>query len=471
MISLSRKEFLDMGSVAITAINNGQIIQTTYLYQHLNMKTKSLYRDKVNIITLGCSKNMVDSEVLSGQLLANEIDVVHESGKRDHNIVIVNTCGFIEKAKEESINTILGQVELKRRGKVDKVYVTGCLSERYKNNLEAEIPEVDAYFGTMELPMILKQFNADYKADLMGERLLYTPQHYAYMKISEGCNRTCSFCAIPLMRGKHVSRTIESLVDEAKRLVDRGVKEVMLIAQELTYYGLDIYKKRELPKLLHALADVKGLEWIRLHYAYPSKFPMEIIDVLKERENICNYLDMPLQHAANNMLNLMKRQITRQEMEDLIGGIRNRIPDICLRTTLIAGFPGETKDDVEELKTFLQKMRFDRMGIFTYSHEEGTSAHSMIDDVPAEEKEERAQEIMEVQQEISLEKNQEKVDKTFKVLIDKKEAGRYLGRTEFDSVEVDNEVLINSKKKLTIGEFVQVKITKAYDYDMEGEVV
>jgi ribosomal protein S12 methylthiotransferase len=305
------------------------------------MKTKTIKKDKVNIITLGCSKNMVDSEVLSGQLIANEIDVVHENAKKDHNIVIVNTCGFIEKAKEESINTILQQVELKRRGKLDKVYVTGCLSERYKNNLEEEIPEVDAYFGTMELPNILKTFDADYKNDLMGERLLYTPQHYAYMKISEGCNRTCSFCAIPLMRGQHVSRTIESLVDEAKRLVDRGVKEVMLIAQELTYYGLDIYKKRELPKLLHALADVKGLEWIRLHYAYPSKFPIEIIDAIKERDNICNYLDMPLQHAANNMLHLMKRQITREEMEDLIGEIRNRMPNICLRTTLIEASPAK----------------------------------------------------------------------------------------------------------------------------------
>ncbi|HMC99043.1 MAG TPA: 30S ribosomal protein S12 methylthiotransferase RimO, partial [Ferruginibacter sp.] len=338
------------------------------------MKAKSLKKDKVNIITLGCSKNMVDSEVLSGQLQANDIDVVHENARKDHNIVIVNTCGFIEKAKEESVHTILQQVELKRRGKLDKVYVTGCLSERYKNNLEEEIPEVDAFFGTMELPMILKQFDVDYKSNLIGERLLYTPQHYAYMKISEGCNRTCSFCAIPLMRGAHISRPIESLVDEAKRLVDRGVKEVMLIAQELTYYGLDIYKKRELPKLLHALADVKGLEWIRLHYAYPSKFPMEIIDVMKERENICNYLDIPLQHAANNMLNLMKRQITREEMEDLIAGIRERIPGICLRTTLIAGFPGETRDDVEELKAFLQKMRFDRVGVFTYSHEEGTGA-------------------------------------------------------------------------------------------------
>ena len=435
------------------------------------MKTKTIHKDKVNIITLGCSKNMVDSEVLSGQLIANEIDVVHESAKKDHNIVIINTCGFIEKAKEESVNTILQQVDLKRRGKIDKVYVTGCLSERYKNNLETEIPEVDAYFGTMELPMILKQFEADYKADLIGERLLSTPQHYAYMKISEGCNRTCSFCAIPLMRGQHVSRPIESLVDEAKRLVDRGVKEVMLIAQELTYYGLDIYKKRELPKLLHALADVQGLEWIRLHYAYPSKFPLEIIDAIKDRENICNYLDMPLQHAANNMLQQMKRQITREEMEDLVGNIRDRIPNICLRTTLIAGFPGETRDDVEELKTFIQKMRFDRVGIFTYSHEEGTSAYDLVDDVPADEKEERAQEIMEVQQEISLEKNQEKVGKIFKVMIDKKEAGRYLGRTEFDSVEVDNEVIIQSNKKLTIGEFVNVKINKAFDYDLEGTVV
>src|SRR6187549_2028399 len=350
------------------------------------MKTKKLHKDKVNIITLGCSKNMVDSEVLSGQLLANEIDVVHENKKLDHNIVVVNTCGFIEKAKEESINTILEQVELKNRGRLDKVYVTGCLSHRYRDDLEKEIPGVDAWFGTMELPLILKRFEADYKAELIGERLLSTPQHYAYLKISEGCNRTCSFCAIPLMRGQHVSRTIESLVAEAKNLVKRGVKEIMLIAQELTYYGLDIYKERALPRLLHALADVKGLEWIRLHYAYPSKFPMEIIDVIKERENICNYLDMPLQHAANNMLKRMKRQITREEMEDLVGEIRYRIPEICIRTTLIAGFPGETRDDVEELKSFLQRMRFDRVGIFTYSHEEGTSAHGLVDNIPAEEK-------------------------------------------------------------------------------------
>ena len=449
----------------------GSIEGNLYYLCRLIMKTKSIKRDKVNIITLGCSKNMVDSEVLSGQLLANEIDTVHESTKRDHNIVIINTCGFIEKAKEESINTILDHVELKKRGKLDKVYVTGCLSERYRNNLEAEIPEVDAFFGTMELPQLLKRFEADYKGELIGERLLSTPQHYAYMKISEGCNRTCSFCAIPLMRGAHVSRPIESLVDEAKKLVQRGVKEVMLIAQELTYYGLDIYKKRELPKLMHALADVEGLEWIRLHYAYPSKFPLEIIDAMKERDNICNYLDMPLQHASNDMLKAMKRQITREEMEDLVGEIRQRIPDICLRTTLIAGFPGETRDDVKELKTFLQKMRFDRVGTFTYSHEEDTSAHDLVDNISAEEKEERALEIMEVQQDISLEKNQEKLGKTFKVIIDKKEAGRYLGRTEFDSVEVDNEVIVNSSKKLVIGDFVNVKITKAYDFDLEGEVV
>lgn len=435
------------------------------------MKTRSLRKDKVNIITLGCSKNVVDSEVLSGQLKANDIDVVHESGKSDHNIVVINTCGFIDKAKEESVNTILDHVELKKKGKLDKVYVTGCLSERYRQNLEEEIPEVDAWFGTLELPLILKQFNADYKTELIGERLLSTPKHYAYMKISEGCNRTCSFCAIPLMRGQHVSKPVEQLVAEATSLVQKGVKEVMLIAQELTYYGLDIYKRRELPALLHALADVKGLEWIRLHYAYPSKFPLEIIDVMKERPNICNYLDMPLQHSSDNMLKAMRRQITKAEMDDLVGEIRNRIPGICLRTTLIAGFPGETQDDVEEAKSFLQQHRFDRVGIFTYSHEEGTSAHVLEDNIPHEEKERRAQEIMEVQQEISFEKNQEKVGKEFKVIVDKKEAGRYLARTEFDSVEVDNEVIIKADKKLAIGEFVNVRITKAYDYDLEGEVV
>jgi ribosomal protein S12 methylthiotransferase len=435
------------------------------------MKSKTIKKDKVNIITLGCSKNMVDSEVLSGQLQANAFDVVHENKKLDHNIVIVNTCGFIDKAKEESVNTILDQVDLKKKGKLDKVYVTGCLSERYKQNLETEIPEVDAYFGTMELPGLLAVLNADYKTELVGERLLSTPSHYAYMKISEGCNRTCSFCAIPLMRGDHRSKPMEELIVEAEKLVKMGVKELMLIAQELTYYGLDLYKKRMLPELLKKLAAVEGIEWIRLHYAYPSKFPLDIIDVMKEEPKICNYLDMPLQHASDNMLKAMKRQITRQEMKDLIGEIRSRIPGICLRTTLIAGFPGETREDVEEVKEFLAEMQFDRVGIFTYSHEEDTSAHALEDTLSAEEKEERAQEIIEFQQEISFEKNQSMIGQTLKVIVDKKEAGRYIGRTEFDSVEVDNEVIIHSSRKLNPGDFVNVIITKAYDYDLEGDVV
>lgn len=435
------------------------------------MRTKNRQGNKINIITLGCSKNMVDSEVLSGQLTANQMEVVHENKKADHNIVVVNTCGFIDKAKEESINTILRQVDLKKRGKLDKVYVTGCLSERYKNNLEAEIPEVDAFFGTMELPLLLKELEADYKADLLGERLLATPKHYAYMKISEGCNRTCSFCAIPLMRGQHQSKPIETLVQEAQWLVKKGVREIMLIAQELTYYGLDLYKKRMLPDLLHRLADIEGLEWIRLHYAYPSKFPLEIIDVMRERSNICNYLDMPLQHASDAMLKAMKRQITRAEMDQLIFSIREKLPGICLRTTLIAGFPGETLSDVAELKDFLTLHQFDRVGVFTYSHEEDTSAHQLIDAIPAEEKERRAQEIMEHQQEISYLLNQQKVGRELRVLVDKKEAGRYLGRTEFDSVEVDNEVIINTSQKLVIGDFVNVRITKAYDYDLEAELI
>lgn len=435
------------------------------------MKAGKLTKDKVNIITLGCSKNLVDSEVLSGQLLANDIAVVHENKRLDHNIAVINTCGFIDKAKEESINTILDQLELKRRGKLEKVYVTGCLSERYRSDLEKEMPEVDAWFGTMELPLLLKQLDADYKKELVGERLLSTPSHYAYLKISEGCNRTCSFCAIPLMRGQHVSQPIESLVLEAEKLVSRGVKEIMLIAQELTYYGLDIYKRRALPELLEKLADVKGLDWIRLHYAYPSKFPLEILDVMRDRPNICNYLDMPLQHASNAMLKAMKRNITREEMDELITAIRAKVPGICLRTTLIAGFPGETEADVDELIAFLEKHRFDRVGIFHYSHEENTGAYDLIDDVPAAVKTARAQRIMEVQQEISYEKNQERVGQIIPVLIDKKEAGRYIGRTEFDSVEVDNEVIIRSDKKLPIGQFVQARITRAFDYDLEAEVV
>ncbi len=414
---------------------------------------------------------MVDSEILSGQLQANAIDVVHESGKLNHNVVIVNTCGFIDKAKEESINTILEQVHLKQRGKLDKVYVTGCLSQRYRDDLEQIIPEVDAWFGTMELPLMLKKFEVDYKAELIGERLLATPQHYAYIKIAEGCNRTCAFCAIPLMRGKHLSRSINDIVKEAEILASRGVKEIMLIAQELTYYGLDLYKKRMLPVLLKRLSDVAGIEWIRLHYVYPHKFPIEILDVMKERENICKYLDMPLQHAADNMLKAMRRNITRIEMEELLQQIRETVPAICLRTTLIAGFPGETLDDVEEMKTFLERQRLDRVGIFTYSHEENTSAYDLIDSVPAEEKQRRAEDIMAVQQEISFEKNREKIGRTFKVLVDKKEAGRYIGRTEFDSVEVDNEVIIQTSNKIQPGNFYNVKITKAFDYDLEGTIV
>ncbi|MEY4292571.1 MAG: ribosomal protein methylthiotransferase RimO, partial [Bacteroidota bacterium] len=380
------------------------------------MKNKSIKPNKVNIITLGCSKNLVDSEVLSGQLHANAIDVVHENKKLDHNIVVVNTCGFIDKAKEESINTILDQVELKRRGKLDKVFVTGCLSERYRSDLSLEIPEVDAWFGTLELPQILNQFNVDYKQELVGERLLSTPKHYAYLKIAEGCNRTCSFCAIPLMRGNHVSKTIEEIVAEAKKLVSMGVKEIMLIAQELTYYGLDIYKKRALADLLKYLSDIEGLHWIRLHYAYPSKFPLDILDVMKERSNICNYLDMPLQHISDPMLKAMKRQITSQEIYELIDTIRDRIPEICIRTSLIAGFPGETREDVEAVKAFLAKTRLDRVGIFTYSHEENTSAYELADTLSSEEKEARAQEIIEFQQEISFEKNQERIGHTYKVL-------------------------------------------------------
>ncbi len=435
------------------------------------MKTKKLHQDKVNITTLGCSKNLVDSEEMGAQLIANGINVIHESAKPDYNISIINTCGFIDKAKEESINTILEHVAWKEDGHLDKVYVTGCLSQRYKNDLEQEIPGVDAWFGTMELPAILHAFNADYKAELVGERLLSTPSHYAYLKISEGCNRTCSFCAIPLMRGKHVSKPEKEIIEEATRLVKQGVKEIMLIAQELTYYGLDLYKKRTLPSLLEKLCAIEGLQWIRLHYAYPHKFPLEIIEVMKRQPKICNYLDMPLQHVSDKMLTAMKRQITRAEMLTLIHDIRTILPDICLRTTLIVGFPGETDQDIQDLKNFLEEVRFDRVGVFTYSHEEGTSGYQLQDNLTQEEKETRAQEIMEVQQEISYEKNLEKVGKTYTVIIDKKEAGRYLARTEMDSVEVDNEVIIHTTKRLQPGQFVQVRITKAYDYDLEAELL
>ncbi len=434
------------------------------------MKVRTLVKDKVNIITLGCSKNTVDSEVLLSQLNANDIDAHHQREKDDCNIIIVNTCGFIDNAKQESIDTILNYAEAKANGEIDKLYVTGCLSHRYKDELQLEIPEVDAWFGTMELPQMLKRFNADYKHELIGERLISTPSHYAYLKISEGCNRTCSFCAIPLMRGAHVSKTIEEIVKEAKYLASIGVKEIMLIAQELTYYGLDIYKKRTLPELLYALNEVEGIEWIRLHYAYPSKFPLEIIDAIKNCDHVCNYLDMPLQHASNNILQAMNRQITKKETIDLINNIRSQIPDIGLRTTMLVGFPGETEEDVSELAEFVEQMQFDRLGVFTYSHEEGTSGYLLKDEISAEEKSERAARIMEVQQQISYDKNQKKLGKVFKVLIDRVESNNFVGRTEFDSPEVDNEVLIDASKfYLRVGDFAQIKITRAEEFDLFGE--
>ncbi len=434
------------------------------------MKTKSHKKDKINVITLGCSKNLVDSEVLVSQLKYNDYEVSHQSEeatKDDSNIIIINTCGFIDRAKEESINTILTYADKKQKGEIDKLFVTGCLSQRYKDDLEEEIPAVDAFFGTLEMPALLEKLNADYKHDLIGERVLATPMHYAYLKISEGCNRTCSFCAIPLMRGKHISRTIESLVEETKSLARQGVKEIMLIAQELTYYGLDIYKSRELPKLLKALNEVDGIEWIRLHYAYPSKFPIEIIESIKENDKVCNYLDIPLQHISDPILKAMKRQITKGETIDLIKQIRNILPEIALRTTMLVGFPGETEEDFKELCDFVKEMEFERLGVFMYSHEENTSAHDFEDDVPGEIKEERAAILMEIQQEISTKKNDEKIGKTFKVLIDRKEGGYFVGRTEFDSPEVDNEVLIDAKKHFCrVGDFVEATIDDATDFDL-----
>lgn len=436
------------------------------------MKARTLKKDKVNIVTLGCSKNTVDSEVLLSQLRANDVEAHHQREKDDCNIIIVNTCGFIDNAKKESIDTILNYADAKASGEIDKLYVTGCLSHRYMDELQLEIPEVDAWFGTLDLPKMLQKFNADYKHELIGERSISTPSHYAYLKISEGCNRTCSFCAIPLMRGNHVSKSIEDIIKEAKYLASIGVKEIMLIAQELTYYGLDIYKKRALADLLYELNKVDGIEWIRLHYAYPSKFPMEIIDAIKNCEHVCNYLDMPLQHASDNMLKAMNRQITRAETTQLIQDIRTQIPDIGLRTTMLVGFPGETEQDIEELIEFIKIMRFERLGVFTYSHEEGTSGYLLADTVSDEEKAERASRIMEVQQQISWEKNQEKVGKVYKVIIDSKEGGNFIGRTEFDSPEVDNEVLIDaSQHYLRIGDFANIKITRAEEFDLFGEPV
>src|SRR5690349_12435376 len=397
------------------------------------MKTKTLKKNKVNVVTLGCSKNIYDSEILMAQLKANSFEVEHESKKDDHGIVIINTCGFIENAKQESIDTIIRYAEAKEAGLVDKVYVTGCLSERYKPELEKEIPNVDAYFGTKDLPRLLKTLKADYKHELVGERILTTPHHYAYFKISEGCDRPCSFCAIPLMRGKHVSTPMEQLVMDAKRLASGGTKELILIAQDLTYYGLDIYKKRNLSELLARLSDVEGIDWIRLHYAFPSGFPMDILDVMRERSNICNYLDMPLQHITDNMLASMRRGTTKQKTIDLVNAIRDRVPNLALRTTLICGYPGESEYDFQEMKDWVAETKFDRLGCFTYSHEEKTHAHLLTDDVPEEVKQQRVEEIMDIQQGISYEKNQAKTGQTYKVLVDKKDGDYFIGRTEFDS--------------------------------------
>ena len=435
------------------------------------MKTKTLKQDKVNVITLGCSKNLVDSENLITQLKANDYEVMHDSND-DANIIIINTCGFIDLAKEESINTIVQYADIKSQGRIDKLYVTGCLSQRYKDDLEKEIPEVDAYFGTLELPGLLAKLNADYKHELIGERTLTTPQHFAYMKISEGCNRTCSFCAIPLMRGKHISRTIESLVTEAKHFASIGVKELVLIAQELTYYGLDLYKKRALPELLDALCEVEGIEWIRLHYAYPSKFPREIFDAMAAQPKVCNYLDIPLQHASDTVLERMKRQTTRQEQKELIEYAKTVVPDIAIRTTFLVGFPGETESEFQDLCDFVEGIRFDRVGVFQYSHEEDTSGFLLADDLSAEDKAERANRIMEIQQSISWDHNQAKVGKKLRVLFDRKEGEYFIGRTEYDSPEVDNEVLVNAKDNFVrLGDFAIVEITDAEEYDLYGRVV
>lgn len=432
------------------------------------MKTKSLRQDKVNVITLGCSKNKVDSENLITQLIGNDFDVSHETNEKS-DIIIINTCGFIDLAKEESIQTILDYAEKKKEGEIKKLYVTGCLSQRYKDDLEVEIPEVDAFFGTLEMPSLLAKLNADFKHELVGERWISTPSHFAYLKIAEGCNRTCSFCAIPLMRGIHVSRNIEDIVVEAKSLARRGVKELMLISQELTYYGLDTYKKRMLPELLTELANIEGIEWIRLHYAYPSKFPLEIFEVMAAQPKICNYLDMPLQHAQNDVLARMRRQITVEETRELLEKARSLVPGITLRSTFLVGFPGETEAEFEALCDFIVEASLDRVGVFTYSHEESTRAHDLVDDVPEEVKMERANRIMEIQSAISFEKNKAKIGKSFKVLFDKIENGHFVGRTEGDSPEVDNEVLIPVKGNyVRLGDFAEVTITDASEYDLIG---
>ena len=436
------------------------------------MKTKTRVKNKINIITLGCSKNLVDSELLLSQLKGNNMDAHHERAKDDANIIVVNTCGFIETAKQESIDTILQYVEEKEKGNIDNLYVTGCLSHRYKDDLAAEIPQVDSWFGTLELPGLLKTLGADYKHELIGERIITTPSHYAYFKISEGCNRPCSFCAIPLMRGNHVSKSIEDLVKEAKGLARSGVKELLLIAQDSTYYGLDLYGERKLADLLNNLADVEGIDWIRLHYAYPSQFPMDALEVMAKRDNICNYLDIPLQHISDNMLKTMRRGITKRRTMELIDTIRQKVPGISLRTTMLLGHPGETDADFKDLMKFVEDYEFDRLGVFTYSHEDNTHAYSLPDDVPAEVKEERADELMNLQQEISLKKNEEKIGKTYKVLFDRVDGNYFIGRTEADSPEVDNEVLVLKKDNFArIGDFANVKITSAEDFDLYGTIV
>ncbi len=436
------------------------------------MKARTHKPTKVNVVTLGCSKNTFDSEVMMAQLAANGIAVDHEAAHDGHNVVVINTCGFIDNAKQESIDTILGWADAKDRGLVEKVYVTGCLSQRYAPELKDGIPQVDAWFGTRDLPRLLKTLKADYKHELVGERLLTTPAHFAYFKISEGCDRKCSFCAIPLMRGGHVSTPMEQLVAQARNLAAKGVKELILIAQDLTYYGLDIYKKRNLAELVARLSDVEGIEWVRLHYAFPSGFPMDVLDVMRERPNVCKYLDMPLQHGSTRMLTRMRRGITQEKTEALVHTIREKVPGIAVRTTLIAGFPGETAADHDENLRWIERMRFDRLGAFTYSHEEDTHAHTMADDVPAEVKEQRAQEIMELQGGISLELNQGRVGRTYRVLVDKAESGHYIARTEHDSPEVDNEVLIPmAGNYLRIGDLAEVRITEANEHDLRGVAV
>ena len=433
------------------------------------MKTKGKRKTKVNLVTLGCSKNLVDSEVIMTQLKANGISVEHEVDGHEKNVVIINTCGFIDTAKQESIDTILKYAEAKEDGLIEKVYVTGCLSERYRHDLQTEIPNIDAWFGTRDLPALLKRFNANYKHELVGERVTTTARHYAYLKISEGCDRPCSFCAIPLMRGKHVSKPIDLIVEEAKNLAKNGVKELLLIAQDSTYYGLDLYKKRNLAELLDHLSDVKGIEWIRLHYAFPTGFPEDVLDVMANRPNICNYLDIPLQHASTNMLQVMRRGTTREKTELLLEKIRSTVPGIALRTTMLVGHPGETEDDFAELLDFVEKWKFERLGVFTYSHEEGTHAYQLEDDIDPEIKEERANRLMDLQEQISYQNNELKVGKTYKTLIDRKESGYFIGRTEHDSPEVDNEVLVDaSQHYLRIGDFANIEITEAREFDLIG---